>query len=74
MDIHHVAEQKQLSVLKSTTSKDLYLRAIQVQEMYPGMKTGWSSSSLAFYDNWAEVRAAATLKAFTTVKKMITDN
>jgi hypothetical protein len=29
MDIHQVAKQKQLSVLKSTTTKDLYLRAIQ---------------------------------------------
>ncbi len=26
---------------------------------------------MAFYDNWAEVRAAAALKAFATVKNMI---
>ena len=66
MDIPHVAEQKQLSVLKSTTSKDLYLRAIQ--EMYPGINSGPFSSSLAFYDNGAPVRATAVLKAFTTEK------
>jgi hypothetical protein len=46
-----------LSVLASMTSQDLYLRAIQ--ESYPGINTGWLSSSLAFYDNWAQVRAAA---------------
>ena len=39
MDTHHVAEQKQLSVLKSSTTTDLYPRAIQ--EMYPGINTGW---------------------------------
>jgi hypothetical protein len=72
MDIHHDAEQKQLSVLKSTTSKGLYLRAIQ--EIYPGINTGWLSSNLTFYNNWGQVRATATFKAFTTAKKMITDN
>ena len=71
MDIHHVAEQKELSVLKSTTTKDLYLRAIQ--EMYPGINTGRLSSNMTFYENWAQVRATAALKAFTTVKKMITE-
>ena len=29
MDIHHVANQKELSVLKSHTTNDLYLKAIQ---------------------------------------------
>jgi hypothetical protein len=43
MGIHRVVEQKQLSVLKSPTTKDLYLRAIQ--EMYPGVNTGWLSSN-----------------------------
>ena len=44
MDIHHVAEQKELSVLKSPTTHDLYLQVIQ--EMYPGINTGWLSSNL----------------------------
>jgi hypothetical protein len=66
VDTHHVAKQKQLSVLKSTTSKDSYLRAIQ--EIYPGINTGWLSSNSTFYDNWAQVRATASLKAFTTVR------
>ena len=59
-------------MLKTTNSKDLYMRAIQ--EMYPGIKTGWLSSGLTFYDNQAQVGASAALKAFTYVKKMITDN
>ena len=63
--------KQQLSVLKSTTSKDLYLRAIQ--EMYPGINTGWLSSNLTFYENWAQVRATAALKAFTTVRNMIVE-
>ena len=71
MGIHRVAEQKELSVLKSPTKNDLYLQAIQ--EMYPGINTGRLSSNLAYYENWAQVRATAALKAFTTVKKMITE-
>jgi hypothetical protein len=58
-------------VLKSTTTKDLYLRAIQ--EIYPGINTGWLSSNLTFYENWAQIRATAALKAFTTVRNMITE-
>ena len=58
-------------MLKSTATKDLYLRAIQ--EMYPGINTGWLSSNLTFYENWAQVRATATLTAFTTVRNMITE-
>jgi hypothetical protein len=50
---------------------DLYLRAIQ--EIYPGINTGWLSSNLTFYENWAQVRATAALKAFITVKTMITE-
>jgi hypothetical protein len=71
MGIHCVTEQKQLSVLKSTTTKDLYPRAIQ--EIYPGINTGWMSINLTFYENWAQVRATAALKAFITVKTMITE-
>ena len=71
MDIHHVAKQKELSFLKSPTTNDLYLRAIQ--EMYPGINTGWLSSNLTQYENRAKVRATAALKAFTTVKKMIVE-
>jgi hypothetical protein len=71
MDIYHVTDQKELSVSKSPTTNDLYLGAIQ--EMYPGINTGWLSSNLTYYENWAQVRAAAALKAFTTVKKMITE-
>ena len=55
-----------LLVLKSTATKDLYLRAIQ--EMYPGINTGRLSSNLTCYENWAQVRATAALKAFTTEK------
>ena len=41
--------------------------------MYPGINTGRLSSNLTYYENWAQVRATAALKAFTTVKKMITE-
>jgi hypothetical protein len=71
MGIHHVAKKKELSVLKSPTTNDLYLRAIQ--EMYPGINTGRLASNLTYYENWAQVRATAALKTFTTVKKMITE-
>ena len=37
-ELHRIAEQNQLSVLKSTTSKDLYL--IATREKYPGINTG----------------------------------
>jgi len=71
MDVSHVAEPKQLSVLKSTTTMDLYLRA--VKEMYPGINTGRLSSNMTFDENWAQVRATAALKAFTTVRNMISE-
>ena len=58
-------------MLKSTTTKDLYLRA--VMEMYPGINTGWLSSNMTFYENWAQVRATATLKAFTFVRNLIVE-
>jgi hypothetical protein len=71
MDIHHVAKQKQLSVLKSTMTRDIYLRA--VQEMYPGINTGQLSSIFTYYENWTQIRVTAALQAFTTVKKMISE-
>jgi hypothetical protein len=71
MGIDHVAKQKQLSVLKSTTTKDLYLRAIQ--EMFPGINTGWMSSNLTFYENWAQVRTTAASKTFINVRNMIVE-
>ena len=58
-------------MLKSPITNDLYLRAIQ--EMYPGINTGRLSSNLTYYENWTQVRATVALKAFTTVKKMITE-
>ena len=70
-DIHLVADQKELTVLKTPTTKDLYLQAIQ--EMYPGINTGRLSSNLTYFENWTQVRATAAFKAFTTVKKMITE-
>ena len=39
-----VPEKKQLSVLNDTSTKDLYMSAIQ--EMYPGINTGRLSSNL----------------------------
>jgi hypothetical protein len=41
--------------------------------MYPGINTGRLASNLTYYENWAQVRATAALKTFTTVKKMITE-
>ena len=41
--------------------------------MYPRINTGWLSSNLTFHDNWAQVRATVSLKAFTTVRNMITE-
>ncbi len=62
---------KDMGIHRVATKNDLYLQAIQ--EMYPGINTGRLSSNLAYYENWAQVRATAALKAFTTVKKMITE-
>ena len=58
-------------MLKSPTTNDLYLQAIQ--EVYPGINTGRLSSNLTYNENRAQVRATAALKAFTTLKKMITE-
>ena len=41
--------------------------------MYPGINTGWLSSNLTFYENWAQVRATAALNAFTTDRNMINE-
>ena len=67
----HVSEQKQSLLLKSLTTKEMYLKAIQ--EMYPLANIGLLSSNLAIYEDWDNVRAVAALKAFTAVRKMITE-
>ena len=67
----HVSEQKQSLLLKSLTTKEMYLKAIQ--EMYPEANMGLLSSNLAIYEDWDNVRAVAALKAFTAVRKMITE-
>jgi hypothetical protein len=67
----HGSEQKQSLVLKSLTTKEMYLKA--VQEMYPEANMGLLSSNLAIYEDWDNVRAVAALKAFTAVRKMITE-
>jgi hypothetical protein len=59
-----VAERKQLSVLKDTTSKDLYLWAIQ--ETYPGFNTGWLSSGLTFLTIGLKSGLLPPLKLTTT--------
>ena len=41
--------------------------------MYPGVVIYWLSSNMAFHEDWATVRAVAALKAFTTVKRFISD-
>jgi len=58
-------------VLKSLNTKEMYLKA--VQEMYPDANMGLLSSNLAIYEDWGNVRAVAALKAFTDVRKMITE-
>ncbi len=67
----HVSEQKQSLLLKSLTTKETYLKAIH--EMYPEANMGLLSSNLAIYEDWDNVRAVAALKAFTAVRKMITE-
>jgi hypothetical protein len=47
--ITHVSEQKQSSLLKSLTTKEMYLKAIQ--EMYPEANMGLLSSNLAIYED-----------------------
>jgi hypothetical protein len=49
----------------------MYLKAIK--EMYPDTNIGRLCSGLSFYDDWERVRAVAALKAFNTMKNMITD-
>ena len=53
------------------TSRDLYFKAIK--EMYPDVVIGRLSSNMAFHEDWAATRAVAALKAFTTVKSMISN-
>jgi hypothetical protein len=64
------------AIRMSTTSqerlpatKESYLEAIH--EMYPEMIITKLSSYLPYFEDWAAVRAAAALKAFTAVQDMI---
>ena len=41
--------------------------------MYPQHNIDRLKSSMVFHEDWATTRAVAALKAFTTVKSMITD-
>ena len=41
--------------------------------MYTEFNTGWLRSNMAFHEDWATTRAVAALKAFITVKSMITE-
>ena len=41
--------------------------------MYTEFNTGWLRSNMAFHEDWATTRAAAALKAFNTVKSMLTE-
>jgi hypothetical protein len=67
----HNSEQKQSLLLKSLTTKEMYLKAIQ--EMYPEAIMCLLSSNLAIYEDWDNVRTVASLKAFTAVRKVITE-
>ncbi len=51
------------------TSHDLYLKAIK--EIYPDSVIGWLSSNMTFHKDWATTRTVAALRAFTTVKSMM---
>ena len=41
--------------------------------MYPDVVICWLSSNTAFHEHQATIRAVAALKAFTTVKRFISD-
>ena len=41
--------------------------------MYTDFTTGWLRSNMAFQEDWATTRAVAALKAFNTVKSMLTE-
>ena len=58
-------------VLKSLTTKEMYLKA--VQEMYPEADMCLLSSNLAIFEDLDNIRTVAALKAFTAVRKMITE-
>ena len=60
-----------VTAIPSVPSRDLYLKVIE--EMYPTFSTGRLRSNMAFQEDWATTRAVAALKAFTTVKSMITE-
>ena len=71
MEVQKDALLTDSSALTSMTSHELYLKAIK--EMYPDVVIGRLSSNIAFHEDWATTRAVAALKAFTTVKSMISD-
>jgi hypothetical protein len=56
--------EKQLSVLKPKTDRDLYLDYIH--KMYPEISMSKLSKSMSYYENWASVRMEATLKRTTS--------
>ena len=41
--------------------------------MYTEYTIGWLRTNMAFHEDWATTRAVAALKAFNTVKSMITE-
>ena len=59
------------TALTSYSTRDLYLKAIE--EVYIEFNTGWLRSNMAFHEDWATTRAVAALKAFNTVKSMLTE-
>ena len=59
------------TALTNYSTRDLYLKAIE--EMYTDFTTGWLRSNMAFNEDWATTRAVAALKAFNTVKSMLTE-
>ena len=61
----------EVNAIPSVPSHDLYLKAIE--EMYPTFGTGRLRSNMAFQEDWATTRAVAALKAFITVKSMLTE-
>ena len=59
------------TALTNYSTRDLYLKAIE--EMYTDFTTGRLRSNMAFNEDWATTRAVAALKAFNTVKSMLTE-
>ncbi len=59
------------TALNDFPDRDSYLKAIK--EMYPKHNIDRLKSNMVIHEDWATTRAVAALKAFTTVKSMITD-